>query len=54
MSGKSIIEFELHDKVKLAKTVSETDIYLYAGMSGDFNPAHINEEYAKKLFLRRE
>ncbi len=52
MSGKSIIEFELHDKVKLAKTVSETDIYLYAGMSGDFNPAHINEEYAKKTFFK--
>jgi 3-hydroxybutyryl-CoA dehydratase len=29
------------------KTVSESDVYLYAGISGDFSPNHINEEYMK-------
>jgi 3-hydroxybutyryl-CoA dehydratase len=52
MSGKSIVELELHDKAEFAKTISETDIYLYAGVSGDFNPAHINEEYAKETFFK--
>ena len=29
-----------------AKTVTEADILLFAGVSGDNNPVHINEEYA--------
>lgn len=29
------------------KTVSESDVYLYAGISGDFSPNHVNEEYMK-------
>jgi 3-hydroxybutyryl-CoA dehydratase len=29
-----------------AKTVTEADIVLYAGVSGDTNPVHINQEYA--------
>lgn len=52
MSGKSIAELGLHEKAKFAKTISETDIYLYAGVSGDFNPAHINEVYAKETFFK--
>jgi 3-hydroxybutyryl-CoA dehydratase len=52
MSGKSILELRMHEKAEFAKTVSETDIYLYAGVSGDFNPAHINEEYAKDTFFK--
>ena len=33
------------------KTVTEADIVLFAGVSGDFNPVHICEEYAKKTFF---
>lgn len=29
-----------------AKTVTEADIVLFAGISGDTNPVHLNEEYA--------
>lgn len=29
------------------RTVTETDIVLYAGLSGDYNPLHTNEEFAK-------
>jgi 3-hydroxybutyryl-CoA dehydratase len=29
-----------------AKTVSESDVYGFAGITGDFNPAHVNAEYA--------
>jgi acyl dehydratase len=30
------------------KTITETDVYLFAGLSGDFNPMHVNEEFAKQ------
>lgn len=33
----------------LSKTVTETDVLLFAGISGDMNPIHTDEEYAKKL-----
>jgi len=52
MSGKAIGNLKVGDNAEFAKTVSETDIYLYAGVSGDFNPAHINEEYAKNTFFK--
>ncbi len=35
-------------KTTHAKTITEADIVLFAGVSGDFNPVHINEEHAKK------
>src|SRR6185295_8573226 len=33
------------DSVTFAKTVGETDIYLFAGITGDFSVNHINEQY---------
>ena len=30
-----------------ARTVTEADIVAFAGLSGDYNPLHINEEYCK-------
>ena len=30
-----------------SKTVTESDVCLFAGVTGDVNPAHIDEEYAK-------
>jgi 3-hydroxybutyryl-CoA dehydratase len=34
--------------VTFTKTVSEADVYLYAGITGDFSPNHVDEEYMKK------
>lgn len=34
--------------VTARKTVAETDIYLFAGISGDFAPNHVDEEYMKQ------
>ncbi|MDF1586967.1 MaoC family dehydratase [Marinimicrococcus flavescens] len=31
--------------VRFTKTVSESDVYLYAGITGDFSPNHIDETY---------
>lgn len=50
--GKSIDQLQVGDTAEFAKTVTETDIYLYAGVSGDFNPAHVNEVYASNTFFK--
>ena len=34
--------------VIFTKTISESDVYLYAGITGDFSPNHIDEEYMKQ------
>lgn len=52
MIGKTINELNLGDRAEFTKTVSESDVYLYAGLTGDFNPAHINEPYAEKTFFK--
>ena len=52
MIGKTINELKIGDVAEFSKTVSESDIYLYAGVTGDFNPAHINEDYAKQTFFK--
>jgi acyl dehydratase len=31
-----------------ARTVTEADIVMFAGLSGDYNPLHVNEEYCKQ------
>ena len=52
ITGKSIDKLKVGDAAEFAKTVTETDIYLYAGITGDFNPAHVNEVYAKSTFFK--
>lgn len=45
--GKTIEEIQIGERASASKTFTETDVYLFAGISGDFNPLHVNEEYAK-------
>jgi 3-hydroxybutyryl-CoA dehydratase len=47
-TGKTVKEIEIGEEASFTKTVSEADVYNYAGVTGDFNPAHINESFAKK------
>jgi 3-hydroxybutyryl-CoA dehydratase len=51
MIGKTIDELKVGDSAQFSKTVSETDVYLFAGITGDFNPAHVDEEYARKTYF---
>lgn len=48
MKGFTIEEIFVGQTAEMAKTVSEADVYSFAGITGDFNPAHINEQYAKE------
>jgi 3-hydroxybutyryl-CoA dehydratase len=52
MIPKTIHDIALGDGASFAKTISETDVYLYAGITGDFNPAHIDEVYASQTFFK--
>jgi len=52
MIGKTIDQLRIGDTAEFGKTISESDIYLYAGVTGDFNPAHLNEVYAKKTYFK--
>lgn len=33
---------------RFTKTISESDVYLYAGITGDFSPNHVDEEYMRQ------
>lgn len=42
-------EFEVGEKLETnGRTIESGDVNLFAGLSGDFNPVHVNEVFAKK------
>ena len=46
--GRYFEEFEIGDVVETAaRTVTETDVMLFAGLSGDYNQLHTDAEFAK-------
>jgi acyl dehydratase len=45
--GYSYDELKLGMTASFTKTVTEHDVYLFAGISGDFNPMHTDEEFAR-------
>jgi acyl dehydratase len=44
---------DVGDGVQFSKTVGESDIYLFAGITGDFAPNHVNEEFMKQSVYGR-
>lgn len=52
MSEKLV--FQVGDNASFTKTVTETDVILFSGITGDLNPAHIDAVSAKKgMFKER-
>jgi 3-hydroxybutyryl-CoA dehydratase len=47
-SPRSYDEIKVDDSVSFTRTITEVDIQLYAGITGDFNPIHTDIEFAKK------
>ena len=39
---------KLGDSSFFTKTISESDVYLFAGITGDFNTLHVNKVAAEK------
>lgn len=47
LGGYNIEDLQPGMSASLAKTVTEADIVLFAGVTTDVNPVHLNEEWAK-------
>ena len=52
IKGLTIDQLEVGQKASFTKTVTEADVYNFAEVTGDFNPAHMNEEYAKNTAFK--
>lgn len=45
-------DFELgNEYVTRSRTITEADVVAFAGLSGDFNPLHVDEEFGKKTMF---
>lgn len=51
LMGYSIEELSVGMTAVFAKTVTEADIVLFAGISGDINPVHLNHEFATETMF---
>lgn len=50
----NLIRFwEVGDSVSSSKTVAESDVYLFAGITGDLSPNHVDEAYMSKTPYKR-
>lgn len=47
MSGYTVEALQVGQSASFSKTITEHDVYTFAGVTGDLNPAHINENYAQ-------
>jgi phosphate acetyltransferase/phosphate butyryltransferase len=47
IENRTFDEIQVGDSASLTRTLTEQDIKLFAIMSGDVNPAHLDEEYAR-------
>ena len=52
MTGKTIQQLQVGDKAELRKTFIEEDVAEFARVSGDSNPAHMDEDYAKTTHFK--
>jgi len=46
--GRTLADIPLGLKTRVSKTVSESDVYLFAGITGDFDQNHVDEEFCKR------
>ena len=48
MARSGLDSVNIGDTYRFAKTVGETDVVLFAGITGDFSDTHINDQYMKE------
>jgi 3-hydroxybutyryl-CoA dehydratase len=46
VKGKTYEELEVGQAASQTRTVTEADVVMFGGVTGDLNPAHVNEVYA--------
>ena len=49
--GHGVADIPIGLRTRVSKTVSESDVYLFAGITGDLDPNHVDEEYCRKTSL---
>ncbi len=49
---KSLKELNVGDTFRLQYTISDSDVQKFGEISGDFNPAHFDEQYAKGTIFK--
>jgi phosphate acetyltransferase len=52
IENRTFDEIEVGDSASLVRTLRQEDIQMYAIMSGDINPSHVDPEYAHSSMLR--
>ena len=52
MIKRAYEEMQIGEKASLSKTITEADIQAFCGICGDFNPLHVDEEFAKKSMFK--
>ncbi len=52
LHGFYLEDLEVGQSASYAKTITEADVILFAGISGDDNPVHINAEYAAETMFK--
>jgi len=48
LKGKTVEEVVIGEKASMSKTISETDVYLFAALTGSLNPLYLDEVYASR------
>jgi len=52
MRKKHLFDIKIGDTSIFEKTITEADIFAFAGISGDFNPLHVSETFANNTRFR--
>lgn len=52
MKGKTVGQIKVGDVETFARTISESDVYLFGGITGDLNPAHTNQVASEKTMFK--
>jgi len=47
-------DYKIGDSAKFTKTITEEDVMKFAEVTGDFNPIHVNPEYAKTQMFGKQ
>jgi 3-hydroxybutyryl-CoA dehydratase len=46
-------EIQIGDKADFTKTMTESDIFAFSAITGDFNPIHVDAEFAKNSIFKQ-
>ena len=54
LHGFFIEDLEIGQKATLSKKITEDDINQFSQITGDDNPVHVNEDFAKQTIFKKE